>query len=104
MASAIRREFNGSDEWIERLSPDRQSKIKEEKEKSATEDTFVDSLLFTQFGDKITIIRKSPLFKDNKTAFKTDMRNVQKLRDQLAHANDYAATLAAAEHVCRTGD
>lgn len=102
MASAIRREFNGSDAWIERLSPGRQSKIKEEKQKSATEDTFVDSLLFTQFADKTTIIRKSPLFKESKTAFEADMQVVQKLRDQVAHANDYASTRAAAEHVCRT--
>lgn len=102
MASAIRREFNGSDEWIERLSPGRQSKIKGEKKKSATEDTFVDSLLFTQFADKTTIIRKSPLFKESKTAFEAEMRVAQKLRDQLAHANDYASTRAAAEDVCRT--
>jgi hypothetical protein len=102
MASAIRREFNGSDAWIERLSPARQSKIQEEKKKSATEDTFVDSLLFTQFADKTTIIRKSPLFKVSKTAFEAEMQVVQNLRDQLAHANDYASTRAAAEQVCRT--
>lgn len=102
MASAIRREFNGSDAWIERLSPGRQSTINEEKKKSTTEDTFVDSLLFTQFADKTTIIRKSPLFKESKAAFETEMKVVQKLRDQLAHANDYASTRAAAEHVCKT--
>ena len=102
MASAIRREFNGSDAWIERLSLGRQSKIEEEKKKSAIEDTFVDSLLFTQFADKTTIIRKSPLFNESKTAFEADMQVVQKLRDQLAHANDYASTRATAEHVCRT--
>lgn len=102
MASAIRRELNGSDAWIARLSPGRQSKIEEEKKKSAIEDTFVDSLLFTQFADKTTIIRKSPLFKESKTAFETEMQVVQKLRDQLAHANDYASTRATAEHVCRT--
>ena len=101
MAGAIRREFNGSDAWIDRLSPDRQSNVKDETKKSATEDTFVDNLLFTQFADKITIIRKGSLFKENKTALKTDMQVVQKLRNQLAHANNYASTRAAAEHVCR---
>ena len=102
MAGAIRRELNGSDAWIDRISLDRQCQIKKEMEKSAIEDTFVDSLLFTQFADKITIIRKSPLFNENKTAFKTEMRVIQKLRNQLAHANDYASTRAAAEHVCET--
>ena len=102
MVSAIRREFNGSDAWIKRLSSCRQMKIREELEKSVVEDTFVDRLLFTQFADKITIIRKSPLFKESKTAFETEMQVVQDLRDQLAHANDYASTRAAAEQVCRT--
>lgn len=102
MASAIRREFDGSDAWIERLAPGRQSKIKEEKAKSAAEDTFVDSLLFTQFADKTTIIRKSPLFKERKTAFEAEMGHAQRLRDQLAHANDYASTRKAAAQVCST--
>jgi len=102
MASAIRREFNGSDAWIERLSPSRRSKIEDEKKRSATEDTFVDNLLFTQFGDKVTIIRKSPLFNESKTAFDSEMRSIQKLRDQLVHANEYASTRATAEQVCRT--
>ena len=64
---------------------------------------FVDSLLFTQFGDKVTILRKSPRFPfERKTKFKDDMRNVEKLRDKIAHANDFASTPAAAEGVCRT--
>ena len=103
MANAIRRECEEPDTWMDRLSDNRQEKIRSEVERSTDEDGFVDSLLFTQFGDKVTILRKSPRFPfERKTKFKDDMRNVEKLRDKIAHANDFASTPAAAEGVCRT--
>ena len=102
MTNSIRREFDGSDGWIGRLSLSRQLKIEEEMKLSATADSFVDSLLFTQFTDKVTIIRESPLFKGSKTAFKKEMRGIEKLRNLLAHSNNYASTRAAAERVCET--
>lgn len=106
MADAIRRECRDPhkefDTWMNRLSVDRQNKIHDEIGRSTDEDGFVDSLLFTQYGDKVTILRKSPRFQWSKTKFKSDMRNVESLRDQIAHANDYASTPVAAEQVCST--
>ena len=102
MAGAIRREFNASESWLDRLSNDRRSKICKEISSSTNEDGFVDSLLFTQFGDKVTIIRKSPQFEWSKTKFEKEMGKVENLRNQIAHANDYASTPSAAEGVCHT--
>ncbi|MDE0173059.1 MAG: hypothetical protein OYH76_06450 [Defluviicoccus sp.] len=102
MASAIRREFRDSDAWLDRLSNDRQSKIREEIATSTNDDGFVNSLLFTQFGDKVRIIRKSPRFQWSRTKFKKEMGMVEKLRNWIVHANDYASTPSAAEEVCRT--
>lgn len=102
MADAIRREFDGSDEWMKRLSPNRQSLTRNKIKRSTDDDAIVENLLFTEFGDKVKIIRKSPLSEGSKTAFENEMQRVQKyLRDPLAHANDYAATPTAAKQVCQ---
>ena len=102
MMKAIQREFSYSDEWIQRLPPGRQTKINEEIQKAKSEDVFVDRLLFTQFIDKVTIIRKSPAFLFSGDTFEDDLRQVQSLRDKVAHANDYATTEETATQVCKT--
>jgi hypothetical protein len=102
MANAIRREFNQSADWINRLSPERRSKVREKAALAEAHDTFVETLFFTEFADKVTITRKSSHFQWNKRAFDRDLAQVQSLRDGLAHANDYAATLEAARQVCQT--
>jgi hypothetical protein len=102
MTNAIRRESGHSDNWLKRLAPDRRSQVGKEIEKSRKGDSFVDALLFTHFADKATIIRKSPKFESNKAAFKSDAFKIQFLRDQVAHAKDYALTAKAASRVCET--
>jgi hypothetical protein len=102
MASAIRREFNEGEGWLQRLSKERRDKIRSEISKAKADDSFVTDLLFTQFGDKATIIRKSPHFKPSKSDFKNHLALIQKLRDGLAHANDYASSPEAASETCRT--
>lgn len=102
MAEAIRREFSNSREWINRLNEERQRKLREEIEASKTDDTFVDDLLFTQFADKASILKASPNLKASKTVFKDQMWRIQKLRDNVAHANNYAETRDEAVRVCET--
>jgi hypothetical protein len=100
MAHAIRTEFKQSDDWIGRLSPERQCKARNKVAEAKSQDTFVDTLLFTEFCDKVTIIRKSPDFRWSKTGFESELAQVQSLRNDLAHANDYAPTRDAAIQVC----
>jgi hypothetical protein len=102
MANAIRREFGGLNAWMDRLSADRQGKIRCEYRKAASDDNAVELLLFSQFADKVTIIRKSSLFSIGKNKFEAAMKAAQKLRDKLAHANDYAASRESAAQVCQT--
>jgi hypothetical protein len=102
MSHLIRLEYSHSSEWLKSLSPDRQQGICDEIDKSRRNDSFIDDLLFTQFADKVTIIKKSALISSNKNQFKQDLGRVRKLRDDLAHANDYAATRDAARSVCET--
>jgi hypothetical protein len=101
MADAIRRVHKNT-EWITKLAPQRVTKIDEEMKQSKLNDCFVDPLLFAQFGDKVTIVRKSEALVDSKTKFEKDMKSAQDLRNRLAHANEFASTRVAAADVCRT--
>ncbi len=102
MAELIRREFEGGQGWLHRLTDDRQQKLKAEIDKAQRDDDFVEALLFTQLADKITIIRKSPRFAFGKGEFERDLKKIQALRDHLAHANDFASTARAASDTCKT--
>jgi CBS domain-containing protein len=102
MTSAIRREFGRAESWLERLTPDLQSLLQAEIKKAHEDDSFVDSLLFTQLADKATIIRKNPNSPFEPSTFKSEFFKIQELRNQLAHAKEYALTLQAASRVCET--
>jgi hypothetical protein len=102
MADAIRREFGSTDGWMERLSDGRKAKIQTEFDQAESDDNVVDRLLFTQFVDKVILLKKSPSFTASKTRFEADMQTAQDLRNKLAHANDYAASRDAAAQVCAT--
>jgi hypothetical protein len=102
MVEAIRSEFNECDDWMNRLSSKRRSEVRAKAAAAKVEDTFVDELLYTEFCDKVTIIRKKPDFPGSRRAFDNDLRKIQSLRDNLAHANNYAATRDDAADVCET--
>jgi hypothetical protein len=102
MADAIRRDCDGSDRWKRRLSKDRLDKVESKQKATIAADNDVDELLLTQFCDKTTIIRKSERFTESKGKFEHEMNEAQELRDNLAHANEYAATREEAAKVCDT--
>lgn len=102
MAEAIRREFNGTDGWKGRLSDERKKKLACQQRAARFADNWVDDLLLTQFADKKAIIKKSRSFTASKSRFETEMREAQSLRDNLAHANDFARERDAAAKVCTT--
>jgi hypothetical protein len=102
MAEAIRREFDGSDRWKSRLPTDRLDKVESKLKAAIAADNVVDDLLFTEFCDKITVIRKSKRFSEGKGKFEREMNMAQELRNNLAHANDYAATRDAVTRLCDT--
>jgi len=90
MADAIRRENVSSAEWIRRLSDPRQGALRKRVNEAKDKDIEMDHLLYTEFCDKVTILRKSSHFRTRKTGFKNDMNAIRDLRDRIAHANDYA--------------
>jgi hypothetical protein len=101
MSEAIRQKFNSDEDWIRCLTDGRQEKIKREIAESHRDDSFVDALLFTQFCDKADIIAKSFQLAQSKTKLRDQLAEIQKLRDSLAHANEYAASPAEAKRTCQ---
>jgi hypothetical protein len=99
MTNVIRRDFRGKS-WLQCVSEGRRQKLQAEIAKARDGDSFVDSLLFTQFADKTAIIRQSPSFAPGDTKFRNEFREIQALRDHLAHANDYASKADDASKVC----
>lgn len=102
MLEAIKQKFGSDEGWMSCLNGNRRGKIEDEIAKSQQEDGYVDSLLFTQFCDKADIVRKSFDLSPSKTAICTQMAEFQDLRDNLAHANEYAATPEHARKACTT--
>ena len=104
MADVIRCWFPKPDAWMGLLSQGRAGKIREKVARAKTEDTLVDQLLYTELCDKVTILEKEWPSSGNgssqKGLFQKDMKDIQNLRDRLAHANDYAATRDAARNLC----
>jgi hypothetical protein len=102
MVDVIRRECTSTALWLSRISAERQSGLRAEIEKAKASDAFVDEILFTQFADKVTIIKKGDRANFSKSAFKAEMAAIQRLRNALAHANEYASTQESAASVCAT--
>lgn len=102
MEAAIRREFTAPDKWKKLLSEDRLHEINRKRKAAEAADNLVDDLLLTGFADKSNIIRRSPSFPEAWGAFESEMTEARELRNNLAHANEYAATRDAAAKVCNT--
>jgi hypothetical protein len=102
MMETIRRMYKSELDWMNALSPGRRNKVEFQKAKSEAADALVDTLLFTQFADKITLIKRKLPSAKNRSSFERLLNPVQLLRDKVAHANEYANSPKNARNVCKT--
>ena len=87
--------------WLNLLSDTRREKVEGWICEAKRNDTYVSDIASTQFADKATIVLKQGLV-CSKSSLRKDFKAIRKLRDPLAHANDYASTPALAKSVSRT--
>jgi hypothetical protein len=101
MVDYIKATVPGDEIWMEMLKPNRREKIKDEISIAVSRDVFVDKLLYTQFCDKADIIKR--LWTNNADIETTtkQFKQVENLRNSVAHANEYAASANEAKNVCR---
>jgi|KBSSwiStaDraftv2_1062776.scaffolds.fasta_scaffold365895_2 hypothetical protein len=100
MAENIRLRFRGPEEWLALLKSGRRNKLLVEIEKGKRDDSFVDSVLFTQFCDKREILATLDPWNRPESQWTPAMVRIEALRNALAHANEYAADRNAARRVC----
>jgi len=99
MAELIKVKVPNETDWMTMLEQNRQDKIKREVSRAQAKDAFVDTLLFTQFADKVEILKQLTPIVLTGSALE-QLRDFKKLRNSLAHANEYAASPNQATHVC----
>lgn len=101
MTLVIETRWPNAEDWAALLTETRQTKLKELIETAQKKDGFVSEIAFTQFSDKSTLLFKSGLMKETRNAHDARFNSIRDLRDNLAHANQYADTPEAAASVCR---
>lgn len=102
MIDVIRSIFSEKKCWLSLLSSGRREMIRCEIRKSHDDDGHVEDLLFTRFCDKRDIImgRIDDFdIAESKREFEERMKRIERLRDKLVHANDYASTQTTARDV-----
>ena len=87
------------EEWLSLLSPARRKKVEGKIVSLRKNDTFVSKLLATDFADKVDVIVKQGLLEGSKTSLRKEFREIEKLRNALAHASEFASTRDAAKKV-----
>ncbi|MEX0953606.1 MAG: hypothetical protein WDZ83_00160 [Rhizobiaceae bacterium] len=102
MARNITQRWPDDQEWLNLLSPGRRKKINEAIDEAREKNAHIESVAYSQFVDKTTLIMKGRMLSvSNKIAIpKFDA--FRDLRDDLAHANSYANSPGAARQVCST--
>jgi hypothetical protein len=87
MADSIRKVHSSDGDWLKFLGKSRQQKIEGEKAKSKVDDSYVDSLLFTQFCDKREIV-KQQFPEERRDPLGEALIRIEGLRNNVAHANE----------------
>jgi len=100
MALAIQKRWETSEDWIALLSEGRRNKLLDQIAEAKARDGFVSEIAFAQISDKADIIRKGKLLDHSAAEFRRRFQLIRELRDNVAHANHYAATPDAAKSVC----
>ena len=89
-------------DWEEKLSANRRVKLQEAVQKSEQSDLSVSKIVLTQFADKTTLATKLDLIDIPNTKLRKLFDNINKLRDEIAHASNFAEDELKATELCAT--
>lgn len=105
MSKWVEREFTADGEWLKLLSEDRRQRVRDLIDDGRRKNSDVRPVLYTQFCDKATVLRKrgfSPAL--SRTQLHNDLKRIEAVRNDVAHANNYASSFDAACTVCETAE
>ena len=98
MFAAIKSKYPTGEDWLALLKSGRQDKVRKAIKKSHKSDSDVDALLYTQFCDKATILQECFGLESSKRL----LGRIERLRNKVAHANNYVTRRKDANKTCRT--
>lgn len=98
MMAAMEARLPDEARWLPLLTENRRQKLAYNIAEMRAGEHWVSPVLATQFVDKVNVVRH--LLNGDAGRFRKDMRDVLRLRDQLAHAGTYATTLEQAARTC----
>ena len=102
MYETIKRHFGKSDDWTKLLNGHRLCIAEKQYREQCERGSDVDLLLCTQFCDKRDILIKSFDFDIGKRKLKRKLEAIERVRDDVAHANNYAMSFDQAEQLRAT--
>lgn len=100
MAELIAHRYPKDSDWKALLSEGRREKLASQVEEAKRKDSFANELLFTQFCDKRDIVVSIGLNRIDPGTLRERIKAIERLRNNLAHANAYADSVAKAKEVC----
>jgi hypothetical protein len=100
MIDLIKAKVPDESRWMSMLEPPRARDVKRQIARARTQDCLVDALLHTNFSDKTAIVKQLNLGWKDPQALEQQLKDLQNLRNSLAHAKEYAASPTQAKHVC----
>ena len=104
MAAVIRERFRGRAdvEWLIHLGQQRRECVEAKWQELQAKNLAIDQINATQFADKRQILLKSGLLKCSRTQAEKEFGAIERLRNNLAHASDYALTLDRGQETIAT--
>ncbi|WP_394152123.1 hypothetical protein [Loktanella salsilacus] len=102
MALAIVTHWPEPADWIALLPTHRRQRLESEIARGREGDTAIDEIAYTQFCDKKTLLVLSGALEIRRSKLEKAVGRIERLRDPLAHANEYAGSSAKAKKVCET--
>ena len=104
MAAVIRERFRGCADydWLIHLGQQRRTCVEAKWEELQSKNLAIDQINATQFADKRQILLKSGLLKCSRTQAEKEFGAIERLRNNLAHASDYALTLDRGQEAIAT--
>ena len=101
LIEAIKRRYPEEKQWLSLLPQYRQGGVRRAIRRARARDNFVHGLYATNLFDKRLIVQHLPYFGDGGEDLARELRDIKCLRDQIAHADNFALTPERARKACR---
>jgi CBS domain-containing protein len=102
LAEWLRHHCDSDQDWINSLKENRRQKIETQWNKLQQGNLAIDRITAAEFCDKRDACLKLGAFPQHKNQIKDQLERIEKLRNSVAHAGDYAITLENAQKVSET--